>query len=42
MERNNRRQYTAGYKTQAVSLPESLGMAGAARKLGISAKTLAN
>lgn len=42
MERQIRRQYTADYKAQAVSLSESLGAAGAARKLGISAKTLAN
>jgi transposase len=42
MDTRVRRQYTADYKTQAVSLVESLGVAGAARKLGISAKTLAN
>jgi transposase len=42
MERESRRQYTAEYKVQAVSLADSLGVAGAARKLGISAKTLAN
>ena len=36
MEPKIRRQYTADYKAQAVSL------AGAARKLGMSAKTLAN
>jgi len=42
MERNNRRQYTAEYKSQAVLLSKSLGVAGAARKLGISAKTLVN
>jgi len=42
MERQSRRQYTADYKAQAVSLAGSLGVAGAARKLGISAKTLAN
>jgi transposase len=42
MEPLIRRQYTADYKAQAVSLVESLGLAGAARKLGISSKTLAN
>ena len=42
MERQSRRQYTADYKAQAASLADSLGLAGAARKLGISAKTLAN
>ena len=42
MERQSRRQYTADFKAQAVSLAESLGAAGAARKLGISSKTLAN
>ena len=40
--RQSRRQYTVDYKAQAVSLAESLGVAGAARKLGISANTLAN
>jgi transposase len=42
MEHQSRRQYTADYKAQAVSLAESLGAARAARKLGISVKTLAN
>lgn len=42
MDTKVRRQYTADFKAQAVSLVESLGLAGAARKLGISAKTLAN
>jgi transposase len=42
MERQSRRQYTADYKAQAASLADSLGVVGAARKLGISAKTLAN
>lgn len=42
MEHQSRRQYTADYKAQAVSLADSLGAAGAARKLGISVKTLAN
>ncbi len=42
MERQVRAQYTADYKGQAVSLAESLGAAKAARKLGISIKTLAN
>lgn len=42
MERRSRRQYTADYKAQAAALAESLGVAAAARQLGISAKTLAN
>lgn len=42
MEHRIRRQYTADFKSQAAALAESLGVAGAARKLGISAKTLAN
>ena len=42
MEPRIRRQYTADYKTQAVSLAASLGLTAAARKLGISAKTLVN
>ncbi|HUW97844.1 MAG TPA: transposase [Acidiferrobacter sp.] len=42
MERQIRAQYTADDKAQAVSLAESLGAAKAARKLGISVKTLAN
>jgi transposase len=42
MERQSRRQFTAEYKAQAASLADSLGVAGAARKLGVSAKTLAN
>ena len=42
MERQVRAQYTADYKAQAVSLAESLGAAKAARKLGISVKTLTN
>ena len=42
MERQVRAQYTADYKAQAVSLAESLGAAKAARKQGISVKTLAN
>lgn len=42
MERQNRRHYTADYKAQAVSLADNLGIAGAARKLAISPKTLAN
>ena len=37
-----RRQYTNDYKAQGVSLADSLGVAGAARKLGMSDKTLAN
>ena len=42
MERQVRAQYTADYKAQAVSLAEALGATRAARKLGISVKTLAN
>ncbi len=42
MECQIRRQYTADYKAQAVLLAESLGAAGATRKLGISVKSLAN
>jgi transposase len=42
MERRVRAQYTADYKAQAVSLAETLGATKAARKLGISVKTLAN
>ncbi len=42
MERQVRGQYTADYKAQAVSLAETLGATRAARKLGISVKTLAN
>ena len=42
MERQVRGQYTADYKAQAVSLAQTLGATRAARKLGISVKTLAN
>jgi transposase len=42
MDTRVRRQYTADYKAQAISLVESLGVVRAARKPGISAKTLAN
>ena len=42
MERQVRAQYTADYKTQAVSLAETLVATKAARKLGISVKTLDN
>jgi transposase len=42
MERQIRAQYTADYKAQAVSLAQTLGATKAARKLGISVKTLAN
>jgi transposase len=42
MERQSRRHYTDEYKAQAVSLTQSLGLAGAARKLGISPKSIAN
>jgi transposase len=42
MERQVRGQYTADYKAQAVSLAQTLGATKAARKLGISVKTLAD
>ena len=42
MEDRVRRQYTADYKAQAVSLAESAGLAAAGRKLGVSSKTVAN
>jgi transposase len=42
MERQIRAQYTVDYKTQAVSLAQTLGATKAARKLGISVKTLEN
>ena len=42
METRVRRQYTDDFKAQAVSLADSLGTTGAARKLGISMKSLAN
>jgi len=42
MERQIRAQYTADYKAQAVSLAQTLGATKAARKLGISVKTLEN
>ena len=42
MERQVRGQYTADYKAQAVSLAQTLGATRAARKLGISVKTLPN
>lgn len=42
MERQVRAQYTVDYKAQAVSLAQMLGATKAARKLGISVKTLAN
>lgn len=40
MQHQIRRQYTVEFKSQAVLLAENLGGAGAARKLGISVKTL--
>lgn len=42
MERQVCAQYTADYRAQAVSLAETLRETKAARKLGISVKTLAN
>jgi transposase len=37
-----RRRFTDDFRTQAVSLAQSIGPSAAARKLGISVKTLAN
>ena len=37
-----RRRFTDDYRVQAVSLAESVGPSEAARKLGISVKTLSN
>ena len=42
MQRISRRRYTDDFKTQAVTLAESLGRAKAARQLDISVKTLGN
>lgn len=42
MQRIPRRQFTDDFKSQAVSLAESIGPAKAARQLDISVKTLAN
>lgn len=38
----SRRRFTDDFKSQAVTLSDSLGRTAAARKLGISVKTLAN
>jgi transposase len=42
MHKVPRRRFTDDFRTQAVALAESLGPSAAARKLGISVKTLAN
>lgn len=42
MQRIPRRQYTDDFKSQAVTLAESIGRAKAARQLDVSVKTLAN
>jgi transposase-like protein len=42
MQKVLRRSFTDDFKAQAVSLSETLGRTGAARKLGISVKSLEN
>jgi len=42
MQKIFRRRFTADFKAQAVALSETLGRTGAARKLGISVKSLEN
>lgn len=42
MRKVQRRQFTDDFKSQAVILSDSLGRTAAARKLGMSVKTLAN
>lgn len=42
MQRITRRRYTDDFKSQAVTLAESIGPAKTARQLDMSAKTLAN
>lgn len=42
MQKVPRRQFTDEFKQQAVALAKSSGLSAAARKLGISVKTLAN
>jgi transposase len=42
MQNVPRRQFTDEFKQQAVAVAQSCGLAAAARKLGISVKTLAN
>ena len=42
MQKVPRRSYTADFRSQAVALAGSVGPAAAARKLGISVKTLTN
>jgi transposase len=42
MQKVLRRVFTDDFKAQAVSLSETLGRTGAARKLGISVKSLEN
>lgn len=42
MQKVQRRRFTDDFKSQAVILSDSLGRTAAARKLGMSVKTLAN
>jgi transposase len=42
MHKVSRRSYTDDFRNQAVALSDSLGRTAAARKLGISVKSLAN
>jgi len=42
MDKQVRRRFTTDFKIQAIALAESLGKAAAARKLGISARSLEN
>ena len=42
MHKASRRSFTDDFKNQAVALSDSLGRTAAARKLGISVKSLAN
>jgi transposase len=42
MQTVSRRRYTDDFKTQAITLAESVGVAKAARQLDMSVKTLAN
>jgi len=42
MQKIPRRRFTDEFRSQAVTLAESLGPSGAARKLGMSVKTLDN
>ena len=42
MQKVSRRRFTDDFRSQTVALSESMGRAAAARKLGISVKSLAN